>query len=148
MQIPHRLFRHPGQVRSLEQAARERDQRPEQIVRSIVFRLAEDHFIMVLIAGPGQISWPNLRNYLGQSRLALATEAQVMEATGYPLGAVSPFGLPEPMRILVDRSVLAEEEISIGSGERNATVILKSRDLMKGLGDVEVGAFAEGELPI
>jgi Cys-tRNA(Pro) deacylase len=140
-QIPYRFFRHPGQVRSLEQAARERGQRPEQVVRSILFRLAQDKFVMVLIAGPGQISWPSLRSYLGQSRLTMASQAEVLKATGYRVGAVSPFGLPVPVRILVDRNVLSQDEISIGSGERHTTLILRSADLLRALGKVEIGSF-------
>ncbi len=141
--IPYRFFCHPGQVHSLEQAARERGQQPDQVVRSIVFRLGEGQFTMVLIAGPAHISWPALRSYLGQSRLTLATEAEVLQATGYPLGAVSPFGLPSPMRVLVDRSVLKQEEISIGSGVRNTTILLRTNDLMTALGDVEIGDFRQ-----
>ena len=114
LNIPYRIFQHPGEVHSLEQAARERGQRPEQVVRSIVFRLAQDEFVMVLIAGPTQISWPALRNYLGQSRLTTATQAEVFSVTGYQVGAVSPFGLPAPLRVLVDQSVLQEEIISLG----------------------------------
>ena len=38
--IKYRFFMHPGAVHSLEQAAAERGQRPEQIIRSIVFRLS------------------------------------------------------------------------------------------------------------
>jgi len=143
--IPYRVFRHPGEVRSLEQAARERGQRPEQVVRSIVFRLAQDEFVMALIAGPAQVSWPALRAYLGQSRLTTATEAEVLVATGYKVGAVSPFGLPAPMRVLVDKSVLQEEIISIGSGERNVTVILKTEDMLKALEGAEVGEFGAKE---
>ena len=141
LNIPYRIFQHPGEVHSLEQAARERGQRPEQVVRSIVFRLAQDEFVMVLIAGPTQISWPALRNYLGQSRLTTATQAEVFSVTGYQVGAVSPFGLPAPLRVLVDQSVLQEEIISLGSGERNITVILKSEDLLKALKGGEVGEF-------
>jgi hypothetical protein len=29
--IPHHVFRHPGAIHSLEQAARERGQKPEQV---------------------------------------------------------------------------------------------------------------------
>ncbi len=137
--IPHRLFRHAGPVHSLEQAAQERGQLPEQVVRSIVFRLGEGKYVMVLMAGPTQISWPALRRYLGQSRLTLASEAEVLEVTGYPLGAVSPFGLPAPMRILIDKSVLEQEEISIGSGERYTTVFIRTEDLLRALGnEVEI----------
>jgi Cys-tRNA(Pro)/Cys-tRNA(Cys) deacylase len=143
--IPYRFFRHPGQVTSLEQAAREREEDPEQVIRSIVFRLAKDEFVMVLIAGPTQVSWPALRAFLGQSRMTMADQTQILEVTGYPIGAVSPLGLPNPMRILVDRSVLQEGEISIGSGIRDTTVILRSSDLMKILGSAEVDDFVQGE---
>lgn len=56
LRIPHRVFRHLSQVTSLEQAAQERRQKPEQVIRSILFRLGEDDFIMALVAGPAQIS--------------------------------------------------------------------------------------------
>jgi Cys-tRNA(Pro)/Cys-tRNA(Cys) deacylase len=139
--IPYRLFTHPGPIHSLEQAAQERGQRPEQVVRSIVFRLSEGEFVMVLIAGPQQISWAALRAHLGVSRMSMASEEEVLASTGYPLGAVSPFGLPDAMRILVDESVFHEEEISLGSGVRYTTVILSSQDLRRGLGDFEIGKF-------
>jgi Cys-tRNA(Pro) deacylase len=136
--VPYRFFRHPDKVSSLEQAARERGQSPGQIIRSIVFRLAQGEFVMVLVAGPAQISWPALRAYLGRSRLTMAREEEIIAATGYPLGAVSPFGLPRPMRILVDGSAVQTGEVSIGSGVRFTTVIMDGEDLMRALGDVEV----------
>jgi Cys-tRNA(Pro) deacylase len=141
--IPHRIFRHVGKVTSLEQAARERGQRPEQIVRSILFRTGEDEYLMVLVAGPAQISWKALRTYLGQSRLTMASEAEVLAVTGYPIGAVSPFGTARSLRVLVDASVFAEEEISIGSGIRGTTIILKSEDLKRALGEVETVKLLE-----
>lgn len=135
--IPFREFRHPGPVSSLEQAAQERDQRPEQVVRSILFRLAQDEYLMVLVAGPKQVDWKALRRVVGQSRLTMASADEVREVTGYEIGAVSPFALPRPLRVLVDESVTREQEISIGSGIRSTTVILLSADLMRALGDVE-----------
>ena len=145
LDIPYRFFRHPGKVNSLEQAADERGQEPWQIIRSIVFRVSQYEFVMVLVAGPAQISWPTLRAYLGQSRLTMAKEDEILAATGYPIGAVSPFGLPNPMRILVDRSVIQDGEVSIGSGVRYTTVILDGADLMRALGEVETADFVKYE---
>ncbi|HEY9087644.1 MAG TPA: YbaK/EbsC family protein [Anaerolineaceae bacterium] len=138
LSIPYRFFCHPNPVHSLEQAARERGQLPQQIIRSILFRLSEGSYVMVLIAGPSQISWPALRKHLGQSRLTMATEEEVLAATGYPTGAVSPFGLPAPIPVLVDESVLAQEEISIGSGVRSTTVIMRRADLLRALNGPEI----------
>jgi len=135
--VPLREFRHPGPVATLAQAAEERGQRPSQVVRSILFRLAAGEYAMVLVAGPQQVDWKALRRHLGQSRLTTATADEVRAVTGYEIGAVSPFGLPRPVRVLLDESVLGEEEVSIGSGERGTTVILRTADLRRALGDAE-----------
>lgn len=141
--IPFRTFQHPGPVNSLEQAALERGQQPGQVVRSILFRLNEGEFIMVLMAGPKQVSWKALRRYLGHSRMTMATDEEVQAVTGYARGAVSPFGLPGPLRILVDESVLNQGEISLGSGQRGLAVILQTRDLLRALGNPQVVRLGE-----
>lgn len=143
--ISYRIFKHPGPVNSLEQAAHERGQRPEQVVRSILFRLGPERFAMVLVAGPTQVDWKRLRKHLGQSRLTMATAEEVLALTTYPIGAVSPLGLPAPLPVYVDDSVLAEAEISIGSGVRGTTIILCSNDLMRALPGAETGVFRQQE---
>jgi Cys-tRNA(Pro) deacylase len=145
--IEHRVFLHDKPVSSFEQTASDRNQRPEQIVRSILFQIRPDEFLMVLMAGPSQIDWKSLRKYVGRSRVRMATEEEVLEVTGYRVGTVSPFGLKNQVRVLVDASVLREEEISIGSGVRNMAIILKSVDLQKALGQVEIVSFMEDVPP-
>jgi len=139
--IAHRVFRHTGQVTSLEQAAAEREQQPGQVVRSILFRLGADRFALVLVAGPDQVDWKTLRQVIGQSRLTMATPDEVLAVTGYPVGAVSPFGLPAPLPVYIDRSVLAPAELSIGSGWRNVAVILRAADLLAALPGAVVGDY-------
>lgn len=141
--IPYRVFRHPGPVESLEQAARERKQAPEQVIRSIVFRVGPDEFVMALMAGARQVSWQALRRYLGQSRLTMATPEELRAATRYEMGAVSPFGLPRPMRIIADPGVFIPSEVSLGSGVRGVAVILSSDDLWRALGRIDVVPLAQ-----
>jgi Cys-tRNA(Pro) deacylase len=144
MNIPHREFRHPGPVRSLEQAAAERGQQPEQIIRSLLFRIAADEFVMVLMAGPRQIDWKALRRYLGEKRLTTASEEEMLRVTGYQRGAVAPFGLPAPLRLLADESIFVSNEVSLGSGVRGTTIILSSADLRQALGDIEIVNLGKG----
>lgn len=138
MGIPHRVFTHEGPVHSLAQAAEERGQLPEQVIRSILFRVSAEDFVMVLMAGPQQIDWKALRRYLGEKRLTMADEAEMLRVTGYPRGAVAPFGLPQPVRILADESIFSQDEISIGSGVRGTTIIMTRTDLQQALRDVEL----------
>jgi Cys-tRNA(Pro)/Cys-tRNA(Cys) deacylase len=143
LNIPHKIFIHEKPVTSFEQAASDRNQRPEQVVRSILFQIRPDEFLMVLMAGPAQIDWRKLRQLVKRSRIRMATEDEVLEVTGDRVGTVSPFGLKNPVKVLIDTSVLREEEISIGSGVRNMAIILKSEDLRRALGEAEIVSLGE-----
>ena len=143
LNIPHQVFRHETPVDSFEQAASDRNQRPEQVVRSILFQVRPEEFVMVLMAGREQVDWRSLRKLVGRSRMRMATEDEVLEVTGYRIGTVSPLGMKRQVRVLIDSSVLKEEEISIGSGVSNTAIILKSADLRRALGDAEVISFVK-----
>lgn len=143
LNIPHRVFQHEKPLHSFEQAAAERNQRPEQIVRSILFQIRPEEFVMVLVAGRDQVDWRKLRQLVGRSRVRMATEEEVLEVTGYRVGTVSPFGLKNQVRVLIDVSVLREGEVSTGSGMRNMAIILKSKDLHQALGESEIVSLLE-----
>jgi len=143
--IEHRVFLHEKPVSSFEEAASHRNQRPGQIVRSILFQVRDGEFVMVLMAGPSQIDWKSLRKFVGRSRVRMASEEEVLDVTGYKVGTVSPFGLKNQIRVLIDASVLKEDEISIGSGIRNMAIIMRSPDLQKALAESEIVSLAEND---
>ena len=143
LNIPHRVFIHEKTLTSFEQAAEERHQRPEQIVRSILFQVRPEEFLMVLVAGRGQVDWRKLRQLVKRSRVRMATEEEVLEVTGYRTGTVSPFGMKNQVRVLIDMSVLKEEEISIGSGARQMAIIMKSTDVKQALNEPDIVSLLE-----
>ncbi len=145
LHIPHTIFHHEGSVESYEQAAKERNQRVGQVVKSILFRVRENEFALVLVAGPKPISWKILRKVLGRSRISTATEEEVLETTGYRVGTVSPFGLKKQVRVLIDANVLKEEVVSTGSGVQNTAIVIKTSDLRLALKDAEVVELINGE---
>jgi len=106
---------------------------------------------MILVAGREQVDWKKLRQFVGRSRLRMATEEEVLDITGYRVGTVSPFGLKNQARpefdrrvkVLIDESVLREEEISLGSGVRQMAIIMKSADLRRALGESEIVSLLE-----
>ena len=143
LNIPHRVFIHEKPLLSFEQAAEERGQKPEQIVRSILFQIRPEEFLMILVAGRDQVDWRKLRQLVKRSRVRMATEEEVLEVTGYRIGTVSPFGIKTPVKVLIDQSVLREEEISIGSGTRQMAILMKSADVRLALGNPEVVSLLE-----
>ena len=142
---PHEVFWHENPLKSMAQAAEERGQDVNQLIRSILFRVGKDDFILVMVAGPSQLSWSALRAHLGQSRMTMATKPEVKSVTGYEIGTVAPIGLARPLRLLADKNVFIPEEISFGSGQREAAIMMKSKDFRKVLGEVEIGEFLKKE---
>lgn len=98
---------------------------------------------MVLVAGPDQVDWRKLRQLVKRSRVRMATEEEVLEVTGYRVGTVSPFGLRNPVKVLIDQSVLKEEEVSLGSGVRGVAIVMKSADIRRALGEPEIVSLLE-----
>lgn len=143
LNIPHHVFTHQGQVRSIEQAAAERNQEVSQVVRSILFRLNQGEHAMVLIAGKQQISWKALRQHFGMSRLTMASPEEVFEVTGHQIGTVSPFGLKTPVPILADQNVFTQTAVSLGSGKSGVAIMMLTKDLKNALDGIVIGQFAQ-----
>jgi prolyl-tRNA editing enzyme YbaK/EbsC (Cys-tRNA(Pro) deacylase) len=99
--------------------------------------------MMVLVAGREQVDWRKLRQLVRRSRVRMATEEEVLEVTGYRIGTVSPFGLKNQVRVLIDESVLREEELSLGSGARQIAILIKSADLRQALAESEIVSLLE-----
>lgn len=131
--VPFRLFHHSSEIHSLEEAAGQRGQTPDQVIRSLLFRLPDHSFVMILASGPSQIDWRSLRQFLGYSRMTLATSDEVFNVTGCKPGTVSPFGLPDDVPILVDQDILKLTEVSFGSCKRGTAIIITVDNLMHGL---------------
>ena len=140
--LPYRVVTHDHHPKSAEEAAALRGQKPEQVIRSLLFRVADGEFVMVLVPGGYRAHWPTLRRYLGQRRISMAKPEEVLKVTGYPIGTVSPLGLPKPIRILADARIFQQPELSMGMGVRKAAVILTPETLKKALPNLEIGDFA------
>lgn len=114
---------------------------PHCVVRSVLFKTATSNFVLLAVAGGGRADWGVLRNHLNERKCRMAEFDEVIEATGYVVGAVPPIALPEGIKILVDDSVKDYETVVIGSGVLGFALSLKGADLLKLLGEADQGVF-------
>jgi len=125
-----------GQVGSLEEAAAARGLEPWQILKTLVVRRADDDFVLVLVPGDRQISWPKLREHLGVKRLSLPDKEVARAATGYERGTITPFGsLPSPAGtpwpVIADALVASRPgPVSIGAGAHGVAASVEPADLV------------------
>jgi Cys-tRNA(Pro) deacylase len=101
-----------------------------QLLRTIVLRRGENDYLFVLVPGGRTIDWPNLRSYLGVSRLSLPDKEEAKAATGYERGAITPFGSHTAWPVIVDASVQKEDKVAIGGGGHGINLHVTAGDLI------------------
>ncbi len=122
-----------GRVSSAAEAAAARGIRLGQLVKTLVVRRSDDDYLLVLIPGDREIDWTKLRGYLGVRRLSMPSADEAFAATGFRRGTITPFGVAKPWPVVIDERLVAERELSIGSGSPGTAIHLGSADLMNAL---------------
>lgn len=108
---------------------------PEQIIKSVLF-LADGRPVLVIANGLTRVHRKQLADALTMSRrrVKMADGQQVEAITGYPIGAVPPFGHPQGLYTLLDLGVLQEEVVFGGGGEINALMRVTVPELQRATG--------------
>lgn len=120
---------------SLEEAAAMSGVEPRQLQKTMVVRVGEGEYFLVLVPGDSVIDWKKLRHAVGHSRLSLAPQDEAERATGFKRGTITPFGLATPMPVVVDESMRGER-ISLGAGEPGVNLVLAADDLIGHVGAI------------
>lgn len=130
--LEYRVLRH-GPVRSLAEAAVARGVEPADVVKTIVVRRSEDDYVLVLVPGDREISWPKLRTLLGVNRMSLPDAATAYAATGYERGTITPFGTLRPWPVVADER-LAGRTVTLGAGAHGVAVAVAADAAVAALG--------------
>lgn len=68
---------------------------------------------------------------VGRKQIKMADAEQVLALTGYPVGGVSPFGLPAPLPVLLDASFQRFDAVWVAAGTASAICPISLDDLMR-----------------
>jgi len=98
-----------------------------------VLFIADGRPVLVIANGLTRILRKRLADELAMSRrrVKMADGRQVEEITGYPIGAVPPFGHPQKLDTLLDEGVLQLAEVLGGGGETNALMRVTVPELQR-----------------
>ncbi len=101
-----------------------------QIAKSLVFRARESgRPVLVIASGANRVDETAVGALLGE-KIGRADADFVRAATGFAIGGVPPLGHREAPVTLIDRDLLAFQEIWAAAGTPNAVFRLKPADLV------------------
>lgn len=126
------IVRLPVETTTVEAAARAVGTQPEKIVKSLLF-LVDGRPVVVIACGAQRVEALAVAHHFGLSRkrVRLAAPQVVLETTGYPIGALPPFGHRLPLTTLIDRHVLDHDQVYAGGGSLNALLRLAPAELLR-----------------
>ncbi len=141
--VGHRVVR-TGRASSAEESAAWQGIELGALLRTIVVRRGEDDYLFVLVPGGRRFDWPKLRALLGVSRMSLPDADEAQRVTGYPRGAITPFGSIRAWPVIVDASAMEREVVALGGGAHGVNVHLAPADLVAAV-DAEVADVTTAE---
>lgn len=93
-----------------------------QIVKSLVVVVDDVRPVLALVAGDRRGDLDAIAREAGGQAARMANAEEVRQATGYAIGGVCPFGLPETLTVLVDDSLLRFETVFPAAGTPSSMV--------------------------
>jgi Cys-tRNA(Pro)/Cys-tRNA(Cys) deacylase len=108
---------------------------PEQILKTLIVAVP-DGFAVAILPASSKLSLKAAAAALGVTKAGMAQPAAAERATGYVLGAVSPFGQRTSLPTVVDSGALAWDRVYCSAGRRGWDVALAPADLVRLTGAV------------
>ena len=120
------------QTPTVEAAAEAVGTSSEKIIKSVLF-MVDDRPVLAITSGSKRIDCRRIakRFGVGRKRVRLADEKQVQAATGYPVGAVPPFGHPQPLLTIIDSSVLEHDVVYAGGGASDHLIKVETAEILR-----------------
>lgn len=122
----------PVETPTVDAAAEAVGTASEKIVKSLLF-MVDDRPVLAITSGASRIDRRRIakRFSVGRKRVRLADESQVQTATGYPVGAVPPFGHPQPLLTIIDPGVLEHDVVYAGGGASDHLIRVETAEILR-----------------
>ena len=111
---------------------------PQQLVKTLLYRAPDGSFLAAMVRGDRELNEGKLETVSGLSPLEMASEAEIEEVTGGPLGFTGPVGLPDAVRLLADYELAPMRDFVTGANEADAHFVSVNVGA-----DFEIGEFED-----
>ncbi|CAG9296486.1 YbaK/EbsC family protein [Celerinatantimonas diazotrophica] len=125
--LEHRVVTLSDSTATVEEAAQAHNVEPDQIAKTLSFRLNEQP-ILVVVAGNSKI---DNQKYKGQfyKKAKMLKPDEVEAETGHVIGGVCPFGLKNEMNVYLDVSLKKYAEVIPAAGDPYSAIRLSLLEL-------------------
>ncbi len=99
------------------------------ILKTLIFQGASGKVYLCLVGGDQKLDTAKLCKVCAERNVGMALPGTVLEATGYRIGAIPPFGLRTALPVFIDSSLAGEGRLLVGSGRWGRDIVISGEDL-------------------
>jgi prolyl-tRNA editing enzyme YbaK/EbsC (Cys-tRNA(Pro) deacylase) len=123
----------PAGTKTAPEAARAVGCEVGQIVKSLVF-VADGEPLLALTSGANRADVAKLADLAGAREVRRADADEARATTGFAIGGTPPFGFHRPIRVLMDRDLLAYDEVWAAAGTPDSVFRIAPDELRNAAG--------------
>src|SRR3954469_25147209 len=101
-----------------------------QIVKSLIFGV-DGEIVLAYVSGKNQLAERKLAAAAGGAKCARVDADAVRQATGFPIGGVTPFGHDTHLRVFIDPDLLTYDVVWAAAGTWNDVFEIAPDDLVR-----------------
>jgi len=128
--IPHEIFLMEAPSKNAEQTAAILGLKPKEVVKSVIFFI-NGRPVNAVVPSNRKVSLKKLKTSLPDSNIELASSKNVVETTGYVLGATPPVAHKKSCQTFIDEECMSLGVLYTGGGELNAMLKIRPEDLKR-----------------
>jgi prolyl-tRNA editing enzyme YbaK/EbsC (Cys-tRNA(Pro) deacylase) len=102
---------------------------PDRIAKTLSLRLAGEP-ILIVMSGESRLDNRKYKDRFG-AKAKMLDAAEVLEATGHPVGGVCPFGLPKKLRVYADLSLRRFDVVVPAAGSAHSAMRIAPERLVE-----------------
>ena len=108
----------------------------ERTVKTLVVGIGAHRHALAPLSGERQLDMRRLAQALSVKRAEMADAATAERLTGYHVGGISPFGIRQPLPVVMDAAVMDSDEVLINAGQRGVMLKMTPVDIHAALNGV------------
>ena len=126
--LPYDIILFEQSTATVELAAQALGTDPDNIGKTLSFKLTDGTPIVVLVAGRGRIDNRKFKDQF-HCKAKMLTPEEALTFTGHPVGGVCPFALPEGTQVYLDATLKRHEFIFPAAGTPQSAVRIPVSEL-------------------
>lgn len=105
----------------------------ERTVKTLVVDIGPKGNALALISGARQLDMKRLARALSVKRVEMADALTAERITGYHVGGISPFGIRQPLPVVMDEGIIHLDQVLINAGQRGVMLRISPLDIRAAL---------------